>query len=91
MGAGCGNGSSVFRQYTPVLPRRDNWWNIYPVEAGSFSPIHSGIERTEIGGPGWAIGRDYYHLLDDDRILARVMRGGVSSLLMIDPASSWIS
>ena len=71
-----------------AISDRDNWWSIYRVEAETFSSVPSGIERAEIGGPGWAIGSDYYHLLDDGRILARVMKGGVSSLLMIDPASS---
>tara|TARA_R110001592_G_scaffold363393_2_gene687374 strand:+ start:34129 stop:36090 length:1962 start_codon:yes stop_codon:yes gene_type:complete len=71
-----------------AISDRDNWWSIYRVEEETFSPINRGSEQAEIGGADWAIGHDYYHLLDDGRILARVMKGGVSSLVMFDPQSS---
>jgi dipeptidyl aminopeptidase/acylaminoacyl peptidase len=71
-----------------ALSDRDNWWGIYEVQAETFTPIAAGLERVEIGGADWSIGKDYYHLLEDGRILARVMSAGVSSLVMIDPANS---
>ena len=71
-----------------VISDRDNWWSIYRVAADTFSPLTFGLEDAEIGGPDWAIGRDYYYILDDGRILAQVMAAGVSSLVLLDPDAS---
>lgn len=71
-----------------TISDRDDWWQLYRVEGNRFTPVHSGIEQAEIGGPDWSIGQNYYHFLPEDRILARAMAAGVESLLVIDPATS---
>jgi len=71
-----------------AISDRDNWWKIYQVEGDQFTAIDSGIENAEIGGPDWVIGQNFYHLLDDGKILARVMKGGVEYAVIIDPITS---
>ena len=71
-----------------AISDRDNWWKIYRVEGDQFAAIGSGIEQAEIGGPDWVIGQNFYHLLADGRILARVMTGGVEHAAIIDPVTS---
>ncbi len=71
-----------------AISDRDNWWKIYRVEADRFSAVATGIPRAETGGPDWLIGVNYYHLFKGGRILAKLSRGGVDSLVMIDPAKS---
>lgn len=71
-----------------AISDRDDWWKIYQVEADRFTPIGTGIERAEIGGPEWVIGDNYYYLLPDGTILAKVMKAGVESLVVIDAATS---
>ena len=70
-----------------ALSDRDNWWNIYRVDGDRFTAIDSGIEQAEIGGPDWEVGQNFYHLLEDGRILAQVMRGGVETPVVIDPSA----
>ena len=69
-----------------AISDRDNWWAIYQVNEDRFNALDSGLEETEIGGPEWSIGSRYYHLFDDGRILAKAMRQGVGSLVLVDPA-----
>ena len=71
-----------------AISDRDNWWQIYRVVDGRFSLVAPVTEDTEIGGPDWFIGKHYYQLLDDGRILAQAARGGVESLQLIDPATT---
>ncbi|MBP6683072.1 MAG: S9 family peptidase [Halioglobus sp.] len=71
-----------------AISDRDNWWKIYRVEADRFSAVETGISHAEIGGPEWSIGGNYYHLLQDGKILAQLNRGGVDSLVLIDPTKS---
>ncbi len=54
-----------------AISDRDNWWKIYEVEGQGFTAINSGLNQVEIGGPDWTIGRDYYHLLGDGRMLVQ--------------------
>ncbi len=70
-----------------AISDRDNWWKIYRVAGQRFTAIDSGIERAEIGGPDWVVGQNFYHLLDDGRILAKVMVAGVEHAVIIDPAT----
>ncbi|MEE4143403.1 MAG: S9 family peptidase [Halieaceae bacterium] len=71
-----------------VISDRDNWWKIYRVEADRFSAIETGIPQAETGGPDWSVGDNYYYLLEGGKILAKLSRGGVESLVVIDPAKS---
>jgi len=71
-----------------ALSDRDNWWKIYKVAGEQFTAIESGIEKSEIGGPEWSIGHNYYHLLANGKILAEVMSGGVESAVLVDPQTS---
>ncbi len=71
-----------------AISDRDNWWKIYRVEADRFSAVATGITQAEIGGPDWSIGDSYYHLLRGGKILAKLNRGGVDSLVLIDPEKS---
>jgi len=64
---------------------RDNWWQVYRVEGQQFAPLYPDQGETEIGGPDWSIGTDYYHLLGDGRLLAKLTRQGVESLVLVDP------
>ena len=70
-----------------AISDRDNWWKIYKVNEQRFTAVHSGLEDVEIGGPDWAIGQNYYHLLSDEKILVQVMKAGVEHLAIVDIAS----
>ena len=71
-----------------AISDRDNWWKIYRVDQDRFAAVESGMEQAEIGGPDWSIGENYYYLLDDGKIAAKLVKGGVESLAIIDPATS---
>lgn len=71
-----------------AISDRDNWWKIYQVDGDRFTAVDSGFAQAEIGGPDWVVGQDFYHLLDDGRILAKVMQGGVEFAAIIDPTTS---
>ena len=68
-----------------AISDRDNWWKIYKVEGQEFTPINSGLDQVEIGGPDWAIGQDFYHLLANGNMLVQVMKGGVEYAAILDP------
>ena len=67
---------------------RDNWWKIYRVDQDRFAAVESGLEQAEIGGPDWSIEENYYYLLDEGKIAAKLVKGGVESLVIIDPATA---
>ncbi len=71
-----------------TISDRDNWWKIYRVDADRFSAVDAGIRQAEIGGPDWLVGANYYYLLKGGKILAKLSRGAVESLVMIDPVKS---
>jgi dipeptidyl aminopeptidase/acylaminoacyl peptidase len=73
-----------------AISDRHNWWQIYRVEGVQFTAIATETESTEIGGPEWTIGRHYYQLLTDGKILARLVRAGVESMAVIDPVTSTV-
>jgi dipeptidyl aminopeptidase/acylaminoacyl peptidase len=69
-----------------AISDRDNWWQLYRVEGRRFTPLYSEQGEAEIGGPDWSIATNYYHPLDDGRVLAKRTHRGVESLVLIDPA-----
>lgn len=69
-----------------AISDRDNWWKIYRVDGQQFRTINSGLDQVEIGGPDWAIGQNYYHLLTDGSMLVQVMKSGVEYAAILDPA-----
>ncbi len=71
-----------------ALSDRDNWWSIYRVEGERFSAVGTGAVQAEIGGPDWSVGESYYALIDNGKILAKLDRGGVQSLVLIDPETA---
>jgi dipeptidyl aminopeptidase/acylaminoacyl peptidase len=71
-----------------VISDRYNWWNIYRVDGNRFTAVETGIGQAEIGGPDWSVGDSHYSLLDGGKILAKLSRAGVESLVLIDPAAS---
>lgn len=71
-----------------AISDRDNWWQVYRVDDEQFTAVRHTTDQAEIGGPDWTIGRHYYQLLDDGRILTRAVKAGVESLALIDPVTS---
>ena len=67
-----------------ALSDRDNWWRPYAVEGTTFSPVPTGLEGVEIGGPDWSIDSHYYHLLESGELLVRARRGSVETLHVLD-------
>lgn len=67
-----------------ALSDRDNWWRPYAVEGDNFSPVPTGMEEVEIGGPGWTIDSQYYQLLESGDMLVVARRGSVETLHVID-------
>lgn len=70
-----------------AISDRDNWWQIYRVDGEQFNAVCPTNDHVEIGGPDWSIGRRYYQLLDDGKILARLVNAGVESLILVDPVT----
>ncbi|WP_240624469.1 S9 family peptidase [Chromatocurvus halotolerans] len=67
-----------------ALSDRDNWWRPYAVKGEDFSPLPTGLEGVEIGGPSWSIGGRYYHFLDTGELLVVARRGSVETLHLVD-------
>lgn len=67
-----------------ALSDRDNWWRPYAVQGEDFSPVPTGLEGVEIGGPDWSIGSRYYHFLDAGELLVVARRGSVETLHVLD-------
>ncbi|MEM1153050.1 MAG: S9 family peptidase [Pseudomonadota bacterium] len=67
-----------------AISDRDDWWQIYRVNGSDFSPLSVQLPETEIGGPDWTIGNDHYAILPDGNILARAIKAGVGSLMLLD-------
>ena len=67
------------------LSDRRGWWNLYRWHNGVVKPV---LELdAELGGPAWQLGTRSYALTDDGRVLLRVNRGTVESLLLLDLAT----
>ena len=67
-----------------ALSDRDNWWRPYAVEGETFTPVPTGLEEVEIGGPDWSIDRHYYHFLESGDMLVTARRGSVETLHLLD-------
>ena len=64
------------------LSDRSGWWNLYRWHEGKVDPV---LElEAEIGGPTWQLGSRSYVLTGDGRVLLRVSRGTVESLMLLD-------
>lgn len=67
------------------LSDRRGWWNLYRWHSGVVKPV---LELdAELGGPAWQLGTRSYALTDDGRVLLRVNRGTIESLLLLDLAT----
>ena len=67
------------------LSDRRGWWNLYRWHNGVVKPV---LELdAELGGPAWQLGTRSYALTDDGRVLLRVNRGTIESLLLLDLAT----
>jgi len=64
-----------------LLSDRTGWWNLYRAEPGGLHPLH--VEDAEFGGPQWTLGQSPYAVLDDDRIVCAINRGGPQSLAIL--------
>lgn len=71
-----------------ALSDRDNWWRPYAVEDETFSPVPTGLEGVEIGGPEWSIDSHYYRLLESGEMLVSARRGSVETLHILDGKGS---
>ncbi len=67
-----------------ALSDRDDWWRPYGVEGETFSPVPTGLEAVEIGGPDWSIDSRYYQLLASGELLVIARRGSVETLHLLD-------
>lgn len=67
-----------------ALSDRDDWWRPYRIDGEEFSPIPTGLDNVEIGGPGWSIGSRYYWPLAGDEMLVIARRGSVETLYHLD-------
>ncbi len=64
------------------LSDRRGWWNLYRWHKGVVEPA---LELdAELGGPAWQLGTRSYALTGDGRVLLRVNRGTIESLLLLD-------
>ncbi|MGO9132516.1 MAG: S9 family peptidase [Methylovirgula sp.] len=68
---------------------RSGWWNLYRLHQGQITAVAP--IAAEIGGPHWVFGQHSYHLLDDGRILAAVVRQGLRHVAVIaDGRYEWL-
>lgn len=64
---------------------RSGWWNLYSVaSAGTLTPLHP--VDADFGAPLWQLGRRWYSILDDGRLLT-VRTLGTDTLAVLDPQS----
>ena len=67
------------------LSDRRGWWNLYRWHKGVVEPV---LELdAELGGPTWQLGTRSYALTNDNRVLLRINRSTVESLLLLDLAT----
>ncbi len=64
------------------------WWNLYRYTlGGAVTPLHT--MKADIGAPMWGLGKRWYSILDDGRLVF-VSTVGTDSLAIIDPATGII-
>lgn len=63
---------------------RTGWWNVYR-DGEPLAPV-----EAEIGRPPWLFDESTYGFLEDGRIACTLIRNGIASLGVIDPASGRI-
>lgn len=71
-----------------ALSDRSNWWAPYRVSGRDFTPIDTGLENVEIGGPGWSINSRYVFALRDGGMLAVARRGSIEELYLLNGEGS---
>ena len=66
----------------------DNWWNIY-----RYTDVIEQItaERAEFGEPHWVFGQSNYDFLPDNRIIAKMVKEGRESLVIVEPEKKSLS
>ena len=62
-----------------------NWWNIYCYDTIDDTIEQITSEQAEFGEPHWVFGQSNYDFLPDSRIIAKMVKQGKESLVIIDP------
>jgi len=65
-----------------------NWWNLYRY-TNMVEQITA--EQAEFGEPHWVFGQSNYDFLPNNRIIAKMVKDGADSLVVIDPEKKSLS
>jgi dipeptidyl aminopeptidase/acylaminoacyl peptidase len=67
---------------------RNDWWNIYRLDANENIKQVSKVTDGEIGGPHWVFGLRFYDFLPDGNIIATLSRNGSSQGVSVEQNGS---